>query len=48
MGDDDPTDVFFFAFEVGHVWNDVINARHILFRKLQSHVNDDDVIFVFD
>src|SRR3989339_172890 len=48
MSDDNASDVFFFSFEVAHVWNDVIYSRHSFFRKLKSHIDKDDVVFVFD
>src|SRR3989344_4808630 len=48
VGDYHSTDVFFFSLKIFDVWNDVINAWHVLFRKLQAHVDDYDVVLVFD
>ena len=48
VGDDDTANVFPFRQEVGGVGDDVVNARHVLLRELQAHVNDDNVVPVLE
>src|SRR3989344_5293445 len=48
VGDNDPADVFFPGDEILHVRDDVVDPGHILLRKLEPQINDDDVVPVFD
>src|SRR3989344_8048833 len=45
--DDDAHDVIFLALEIVDVGNDVVDAGHVFFGKLQAHVDDDDIVAVF-
>src|SRR3989338_9232163 len=38
MGDNYPTDIFFFSAKAGDIGNYVINAMHVFLRELQTHV----------
>ena len=44
VGDNYSADLLFLPLEVGHVRNDVVHSGHVLFRELQSHVDQDDVV----
>lgn len=48
VGDNDAADPLFFAAQVPRVRNDVINAGHVVFGKLQTQVNDENVLTVLD
>ncbi len=41
------TNLFFFAFQILHVWNNVINSRHVFFGKLQPHVYNHNILTIF-
>ena len=47
VSDDHAANIFFLAFEARDVWDDVIHARHVFIRKLESHVYEDDVAAIF-
>src|SRR5258708_1239643 len=47
VGQDGGLDVSLFFFQVHDVRNNVINAGRFVFRKLQTDVDDDDLVFVF-
>src|SRR4030042_1652300 len=42
-----PPDFMDFVLKISNVRDQIIHSRHILFRKLQSRVNDNNVIAVF-
>ena len=46
--EDHAADTLLFALEVVHVRDDIVHARHILFRPLHAHIDDDDVVTVFE
>src|SRR3989344_3251759 len=47
VSDDYADNVFFFAPQVADIGDDVINARHIFFRELQTYIDDKNVVAVF-
>jgi hypothetical protein len=44
----DRLDILFFLFEILDVRNDVVDARRFVFGELQTDVDDDDFIFIFE
>jgi hypothetical protein len=48
MGNDNTPNVLLFREEIGDVRDDVINAGHILLGELEAHVNNNDVVLVFE
>ena len=39
---------FGFVAQIGNIRDNIINAGHVLFRKLQAHINNNYFFFVFD
>ncbi len=39
-------DIFFFPDQIFRIWDHVINPRHVFFRKLDTHVENDNVALV--
>jgi hypothetical protein len=48
MSNNRPADILFLRDEIADIRDDVVDARHVLLRKLEAHVDDDDVIPIFD
>src|SRR3989344_3853962 len=47
MRKNNATHFFLFPLEVIRVGNNIVNAWHVFFRKLQTNVNNDDVVAIF-
>src|SRR4030065_1229891 len=47
VGDKHATDIFFFTVEIRDVRDQIINARHILVRKLESHIQNNYILAIF-
>ena len=47
VGNNHPANIFFFAFKVTDVVNDIINARHVFLGELQAHINNNNVTVIF-
>ncbi len=46
MSDNHTSNIFFFAFETFNIWDDVVDARHVFFWPLETHIDNDNVIFI--
>ena len=40
-------DILFSSFQIFDVRNNVVDSRHIFFGKLQTHIDDKYIVFVF-
>jgi hypothetical protein len=48
MGDDNGADFFFAVLKILRVWENVVDARRFRFFELETAVNYDNVVFIFD
>ena len=44
--EDDPPDILLFPLKVRDIRDDVVHSRRVFFGELDSHVGDDDIIFI--